>query len=139
MQGKYPVVTLCGSTRFKDEFYEAQKRLTLEGNIVISVDPFGHAGNQEVWDGMDEDTLSKWFCVKTKEMIDDMHKRKIDMADSSYVINVGGYIGESTRSEINYAEKTGKRCIILNHYCNTGNARRGIRYEIRRSILSNSK
>ncbi len=42
---------------------------------------------------MDEDTLSKWFCVKTKEMIDDMHKRKIDMADSSYVINVGGYIG----------------------------------------------
>lgn len=51
MQGKYPVVTLCGSTRFKDEFYEAQKRLTLEGNIVISVDHFGHAGNQEVWDG----------------------------------------------------------------------------------------
>ncbi len=139
MQEKYPVVTLCGSTRFKDEFYEAQKRLTLEGNIVISVDPFGHSGNQEVWDGMDEDTLSKWFCVKTKEMIDDMHKRKIDMADSSYVINGGGYIGESTRSEINYAEKTGKRCIILNHYCNTGNARRGIRYEIRRSILSNSK
>lgn len=139
MQGKYPVVTLCGSTRFKDEFYEAQKRLTLEGNIVISVDPFGHAGKQEVWDGMDEDTLSKWFCVKTKEMIDDMHKRKIDMADSSYVINGGGYIGESTRSEINYAEKTGKRCIILNHYCNTGNARREIRYEIRRSILSNSK
>lgn len=139
MQEKYPVVTLCGSTRFKDEFYEAQKRLTLEGNIVISVDPFGHSGNQEVWDGMDEDTLSKWFCVKTKEMIDDMHKRKIDMADSSYVINGGGYIGESTRSEINYAEKTEKRCIILNHYCNTGNARRGIRYEIRRSILSNSK
>lgn len=139
MQGKYPVVTLCGSTRFKDEFYEAQKRLTLEGNIVIGVDHFGHAGNQEVWDGMDEDTLSKWFCVKTKEMIDDMHKRKIDMADSSYVINGGGYIGESTRSEINYTEKTGKRCIILNHYCNTGNARRGIRYEIRRSILSNSK
>lgn len=139
MRGKYPVVTLCGSTMFKDEFYEAQKRFTLEGNIVISVGLFGHAGNQEVWDGMGEDTLSKWFCVKTKEMIDDMHKRKIDMADSSYVINVGGYIGESTRSEINYAEKTGKRCIILNHYCNTGNARRGIRYEIRRSILSNSK
>ena len=40
MQGKYPVVTLCGSTRFKDEFYEAQKRLTLEGNIVISVGLF---------------------------------------------------------------------------------------------------
>lgn len=108
MQGKYPVVTLCGSTRFKDEFYEAQKRLTLEGNIVISVGLFGHAGDQEVWDDMDEGTLSK-----TKEMLDDMHKRKIDMADSIYVINVGGYIGESTRSEINYAENHGKKVYYL--------------------------
>lgn len=95
----YPVVTLCGSTRFKDEFMEAQKRLTLEGNIVISVGLFGHSGDQEVWDGMDEGTLSK-----TKKMLDDMHKRKIDMADYIYVINVGGYIGESTKSEIDYAE-----------------------------------
>ena len=83
---------------------EAQKRLTLEGNIVISVGLFGHAGDQEVWDGMDEGTLSK-----TKEMLDDMHKRKIDMADEIYVINVGGYIGDSTRSEIQYAEEHGKR------------------------------
>ena len=82
---------------------EAQKRLTLEGNIVISVGLFGHAGDQEVWDGMDEGTLSK-----TKEMLDDMHKRKIDMADEIYVINVGGYIGDSTRSEIRYAEEHGK-------------------------------
>lgn len=82
---------------------EAQKRLTLEGNIVISVGLFGHAGDQEVWDGMDEGTLSK-----TKEMLDDMHKRKIDMADEIYVINVGGYIGDSTRSEIQYAEAHGK-------------------------------
>ena len=64
---------------------------------------FGHAGDQEVWDGMDEGTLSK-----TKEMLDDMHKRKIDMADEIYVINVGGYIGDSTRSEIQYAEEHGK-------------------------------
>lgn len=103
MVGKYKVVTLCGSTRFKDQFMEAQKRLTLEGNIVISVGLFGHAGDQEVWDGMDEGTLSK-----TKEMLDDMHKRKIDMADEIYVINVGGYIGDSTRSEIQYAEEHGK-------------------------------
>ena len=48
MQGIYPVVTLCGSTRFKKEFYEVQKRLTLEGNIVISVGLFGHAGDEEV-------------------------------------------------------------------------------------------
>ena len=59
---------------------DAQKRLTLEGNIVISVGLFGHSGDQEVWDGMDEGALTK-----TKEMLDDMHKRKIDMADSIYV------------------------------------------------------
>ena len=108
MVGKYPVVTLCGSTRFKDQFMEAQKRLTLEGKIVISVGLFGHSGDSEVWDGMDEGTLTK-----TKEMLDDMHKRKIDMADSIYVINVGGYIGDSTRSEIAYAIEHGKKVEYL--------------------------
>ncbi|PWT29478.1 hypothetical protein CPT75_17485 [Butyrivibrio fibrisolvens] len=103
MQSGYPVVTLCGSTRFKTEFMEAQKRLTLDGYIVISVGLFGHSGDQEVWDGMDEGTLSR-----TKQMLDDMHKRKIDMADEIFVINVGGYIGDSTRSEIEYAKKHGK-------------------------------
>lgn len=103
MVGKFKVITLCGSTRFKDAFMEAQKRLTLEGNIVISVGLFGHSGDDEVWNGMDEGTLSK-----TKEMLDDMHKRKIDMADEIYVINVGGYIGDSTRSEIEYAKAAGK-------------------------------
>ena len=103
MVGKYPVITLCGSTRFKEQFLEAQKRLTLEGNIVISVGLFGHSGDAEVWDGMDEGTRSK-----TKQMLDDMHKRKIDMADEIFVINVGGYIGASTRSEIEYATATEK-------------------------------
>jgi len=108
MIGKYRVVTLCGSTRFKDEFMEAQKRLTLEGNIVISVGLFGHSGDNEVWENMDEGTLTK-----TKEMLDDMHKRKIDMADEIFVINVGGYIGDSTRSEIEYALKNGKEVRYL--------------------------
>ena len=103
MVGSYKVVTLCGSTRFKKEFIEIQKRLTLEGNIVISVGPFGHSGDHEVWESMDEGTLTK-----TKEMLDDMHKRKIDMADSIFVINVGGYIGDSTKSEIEYAKAHGK-------------------------------
>lgn len=103
MQGKYKVITLCGSTRFKNEFMEVQKRLTLEGNIVISVGLFGHSGDNEVWEGMDEDTLTQ-----TKIMLDDMHKRKIDMADEIFVINVGGYIGDSTRSEIAYAMEHGK-------------------------------
>ena len=96
MVGNYKVITLCGSTRFKDAFMEAQKRLTLEGNIVISVGLFGHSGDTEV------------LTEGVKEMLDDMHKRKIDMADEIFVINVGGYIGSSTRSEIEYAEKTGK-------------------------------
>ena len=103
MVGSYKVITLCGSTRFKDEFMEAQKRLTLEGNIVISVGLFGHSGDNEVWENMDEGTLTR-----TKVMLDDMHKRKIDMADEIYVINVGGYIGDSTRSEIEYAKANGK-------------------------------
>ena len=101
MVGKYPVITLCGSTRFKVQFLEVQKRLTLEGNIVISVGLFGHSGDDEVW------------TEGTKEMLDDMHKRKIDMADAIYVINVGGYIGESTRSEIEYAKRNGKEVRYL--------------------------
>ena len=101
MIGNYPVVTLCGSTRFKDEFLEMQKKLTLQGNIVISVGLFSHSDGQE---NMNEDTL---------EMLIDMHKRKIDMADSIYVINVGGYIGDSTKSEIEYAKNHGKEVQYL--------------------------
>ena len=91
MVGNYKVITLCGSTRFKDEFYRVQKELTLKGYIVISVGLFGHSGDEEVW------------AEGTKEMLDDMHKRKIDMADEIFVINVDGYIGSSTKSEIEYA------------------------------------
>lgn len=101
MVGEFPVITLCGSTRFKEQFLEAQKRLTLAGNIVISVGLFGHSGDDEVWK------------EGTKEMLDDMHKRKIDMADGIYVINVNGYIGSSTRSEIEYARATGKDVLFL--------------------------
>lgn len=105
MVGKYKVITLCGSTRFKEQFYEAQKCLTLEGNIVISVGLFGHSGDDEVWaDGI-------------KEMLDDMHKRKIDMADEIFVINVGGYIGTSTKSEIEYAQSQGKAVRYLETIC----------------------
>ena len=88
-------------TRHQGHSMEAQKRLTLEGNIVISVGLFGHSGDEEVW------------TEGTKEMLDDMHKRKIDMADEIFVINVGGYIGSSTRSEIEYAEATGKEIKYL--------------------------
>ena len=97
----YKIVTLCGSTRFKDQFQKVQKRLTLEGYIVISVGLFGHSGDDEVWK------------PGTKEMLDDMHLRKIDLADEIFDINVGGYIGESTRREIEYAENTGKKINYL--------------------------
>ena len=101
MVGRFPVITLCGSTRFKEQYLETQKRLTLEGNIIISVGLFGHSGDEETWE------------PGVKEMLDNMHKRKIDMADGIYVINVGGYIGESTRSEIEYAKAHGKEVKYL--------------------------
>jgi len=99
---KFKVITLCGSTKFKDEYLYEQKRLTLEGNIVISVGLFGHSGDKEVW------------SEGTKEMLDDMHKRKIDLADEIFVINVNGYIGQSTKSEIEYAKSTNKIIKYLN-------------------------
>ena len=97
----YKVITLCGSTRFKDEFLEAQKRLTLEGNIVISVGLFGHSGDDVVW------------TEGVKDMLDRQHLAKIDLADEIYVINVDGYIGDSTRREIAYAEFKGKSITYL--------------------------
>jgi len=111
MVGKYKVITLCGSTRFKEQFMNIQKELTLKGYIVISVGIFGHSGDSEVWENMDEETLTK-----TKEMLDDMHKRKIDMADEIFVINVNGYIGDSTKSEIEYAQRIGKTVKYLEKY-----------------------
>ena len=101
MSKKYNVITLCGSTKFKDEFMKARKELTLAGNIVISVELFGHCG----------DDLC--YSKDTKQMLDDMHKAKIDMSDEIFVINVDGYIGESTRNEIAYATSQGKRIKYL--------------------------
>ena len=75
---------------------EAQKRLTLDGNIVISVGLFGHYGDDMVW------------SEGVKDMLDRQHLAKIDLADEIFVINVGGYIGDSTRREIAYAEFKGK-------------------------------
>src|SRR5665648_798699 len=101
MIGKYKIITLCGSTRFREEFLEAQKRLTVDGNIVISVGLFGHSGDEEVW------------AENTKPMLDDMHLRKIDLSDEIFVVNTGGYIGSSTRNEIKHATLTGKQVHYL--------------------------
>ena len=97
----FKVITLCGSTRFKNEFLEAQKRLTLEGNVIITVGLFGHSGDDVVW------------TEGVKDMLDRQHLAKIDLADEIFVINVGGYIGDSTRREIAYAEFKGKTISYL--------------------------
>ena len=98
MIGEYQVITLCGSTRFKKEFLEAQEELTLAGKIVLSVGLFGHADHKH----------GREVTPQVKEMLDDMHKRKIDLSDGICVINPGDYIGKSTASEIAYAQATGK-------------------------------
>lgn len=99
MIGGREIVTLCGSTKFKDDFIEAQEFLTLAGMIVISVGLFGHADNK----------YGNVISQETKIMLDEIHKRKIDMSDSIFVINRDDYIGESTKSEIEYAKQTGKK------------------------------
>lgn len=101
MIDNYKVITLCGSTKFKDDFIRVQKELTLNGNIVITVGLFGHSGDDEVWQ------------PGVKEMMDDMHKRRILMSDEIYVINKDKYIGESTRSEIEFAKKHNKKITYM--------------------------
>lgn len=97
----FKVITLCGSTRFKEYFLEVQKKLTLEGNIVISVGLFGHAGDEEA------------LQYEVKAMLDRQHLAKIDLADEIFVINVDNYIGDSTRKEIEYAKAKGKHVGFL--------------------------
>ena len=89
------VITLCGSTKFKEQFLEAQERLTLEGKIVISVGLFVHGDDKKI-------------SEEQKQKLDELHKRKIDLSEGIYVINVNGYIGNSTRKEISYAKEQGK-------------------------------
>jgi len=93
------IITLCGSTRFKKEFEDIIMKLTLEGHIVISVEVFGHSDNI---------TLSKG----QKEMLDKIHRDKIDLSDAILVINKDGYIGNSTKSEINYALSNNKQILF---------------------------
>lgn len=101
MPKEYNVITLCGSTKFKEDFIRVQKELTLKGNIILTVGLFGHSGDDEVWN------------QDNKKMLDDMHKRKILMADEIYVINKNNYIGESTRSEIEFAKKHNKKITYM--------------------------
>lgn len=97
---KYNVITLCGSIKFKEEFEKIQEELTLAGNIVLTPNFFHSVKKEEINN-------------EIKNMLDKMHKQKIDMSDEIYVINVGEYIGESTKSEIEYAKTKNKKMSYL--------------------------
>lgn len=91
---KPQIITLCGSTRFKDLFLEAARDLTLQGWIVLMPGVFGHADNFEWTD-------------EIKSKLDELHLEKIRMSNAVFLLNKGGYIGESTRREIDYAASRG--------------------------------
>jgi hypothetical protein len=97
---KPKIVCLCGSTRFYDQFQEANYQETMAGRIVLTVGFYPHATS--------DPSQSRGCTPQQKLNLDELHKRKIDLADEVFVLNVGGYIGDSTRSEIEYANRTGK-------------------------------
>jgi hypothetical protein len=97
MQQRPLIVCLCGSTRFMETFHEVAARETLAQKIVVAPACVTTQAGQEI-----EPT--------TKAMLDELHKRKIDLADEVLIVNVDGYIGQSTRSEIAYAQQQNK-CI----------------------------
>jgi hypothetical protein len=99
------VVCLCGSTRFTTAYLEANERLTLAGKIVLTVALFPH---------------EKAIDPEQKRLLDELHLRKIDLADSVLVLNVGGYIGESTQAEIDYANSIGRPVSYLEPLSGTG-------------------
>ena len=96
------VVCLCGSTRFWREFQRASLRETLAGRIVLSI------GAASGTDDEDFGNLPKHEYNRVKTLLDELHLRKIDLADEVLILNVGGYIGESTTRELKYARVAGK-------------------------------
>ncbi|MEU7855194.1 hypothetical protein [Nonomuraea sp. NPDC049141] len=102
------IVVLCGSTRFFDTFRRENLRLTLQGAIVLSIGCDTKA---------DDDIAQIQGMEQAKIDLGTLHKRKIDLADEVLVLNVGGYIGASTRSEIEYAAMRGKPIVYLEPEC----------------------
>ena len=96
------VVCLCGSTKFKQAFIDANFRETMAGKIVLSVGFFGHA-DSHIYTPTEQE----------KSALDELHLRKIDLADEILVLNVGGYLGDSTKRELAYATITNKSVRFL--------------------------
>lgn len=101
------VVCLCGSTRFSAAFQEANVKETLAGKIVLSI------GCDTRSDDDLFKTASEGERTAIKEKLDMLHFRKIDLADEVLILNVDGYIGESTGRELAYAQALGKRVRFL--------------------------
>ena len=104
---KPTVVCLCGSTRFYEMFAKANLEETLAGRIVLTIGCTTKSDN-ELFANFPPDEKTR-----VKADLDNLHKRKIDISDEIFVLNVGGYIGESTQSEIDYAKKLGKKIRYL--------------------------
>jgi len=105
---KFPlIVCLCGSTRFGDAFREANLRETLDGRIVLSIG-CNMRNDAEIFGHLADDKL-----VAIKAKLDELHLRKIDLADEILILNVEGYIGESTQRELEYAKSQGKAIRFL--------------------------
>ena len=98
---KSNIITLCGSSRFKDEYLKVQKDLSLKGYLVLSLGLFGHSGDDEAW--------------AKKDLLDRVHLQKIDMSSAIFIIDVDGYVGESTKNEIEYAINRGKTVYFYSH------------------------
>jgi hypothetical protein len=96
------IVCLCGSTRFSEAYQKANLLETLAGNIVLTIGADMKSDN-ELFASMSADELQS-----VKQRLDDLHLQKIRLADSILVLNVDGYIGDSTRREIEFAAKAGK-------------------------------
>lgn len=102
---KPKIVCLCGSTRFMEMFFEAGWWYTLEGYIVLSVGVCKHAGHHGA-EAIGQDIADK---------LDELHLRKIDLADLVHILDVDGYIGESTQKEIDYAKQENKDILYLSN------------------------
>lgn len=97
------VICLCGSGRFKEAFEQATFDATLAGKIVLSIGCNVH----------DKGEFSRNLAEQNKSMLDELHLRKIDLADEVLILNVGGYIGESTAKELKYARCGNKKILFL--------------------------
>jgi hypothetical protein len=104
------IVCLCGPVKFVDAFQKAQLEETLKGNIVLTIG-CNMKTDKETFGGMSEEMLRI-----TKEKLDELHKRKIDISDRVHILNVDDYIGDSTKGELQYAKMRHKKISYLNAF-----------------------